>query len=95
MGLRWEHPWKIVLRARRNEMKKSIHDEIAKVAYKLYEKEGGVHGNDLTDWLEAENIVMEKHERHARETEKQAEPIIKPPQRHRRTVKKEGAYKKG
>ena len=76
-------------------MKKSIHDEIAKVAYELYEKEGSVYGNDLKNWFEAENIVIEKHERHAREIEKQVEPISKPPQGYRRTVKKEGFYKKG
>ena len=77
-------------------MKKSIHDEIAKVAYELYEKEGRVHGNDLKAWFEAENIVMGKHEKHAREIEKRVEPIInKPSPGYRRTVKKEGFYKKG
>ena len=75
--------------------KKGIHDEIAKVAYELYEKEGSVHGNDLKNWYEAEKIVMEKHERHAHEIEKRVEPIRKPSQGHRRTVKKEGFYKKG
>ena len=75
-------------------MKKSIHDEIAKVAYELYEKEGCVHGNDLKYWFAAENIVMEKHEKHVHEIEKQAEPVNKPPQGYRRTVKKEGFYKK-
>ena len=76
-------------------MKKSIHDEIAKVAYELYEKEGSVHGNDLKNWFEAEKIVMEKQERHTREIKKKIEPINKPPQGYRRTVKKEGFYKKG
>ena len=76
-------------------MKKSIHDEIAKVAYELYKKEGSVHGNNLKNWFEAENIVMEKHEKHVREIERQAEPINKPPQGYRRTVKKEGFHKKG
>jgi len=76
-------------------MKKSMHDEIAKVAHELYEKEGSVHGNDLQDWFKAETIVMEKHERHAHEIEKRVEPIRKPSQGHRRTVKKEGFYKKG
>jgi hypothetical protein len=75
-------------------MKKSIHDEIAKVAYELYEKEGSVHGNDLRYWFEAEYIVMVKHEKHLQEIEKQAEPVNKPPQGYRRTVKKEGFYKK-
>jgi len=77
------------------KMKKSIHDEIAKVAYELYEKEGSVHGNDLKYWFEAENIVMEKQEKHAREIKKQVEPISKPSQGYRRTAKKEGFYKKG
>jgi len=77
------------------KMKKSIHDEIAIAAYKLYEKEGSVHGNDLRDWFEAENIVMEKHAKHAREIERQVEPVNKPSPGHRRTVKKEGFYKKG
>ena len=76
-------------------MKKSVHEEIEKVAHELYEKEGGVQGNDLRYWLEAENIVTEKQKRHASEIEKRVEPANKPPQGHRRTVKKEGFYKKG
>ncbi len=76
-------------------MKKSIHDEIAKVAYELYEKEGSGQGNDLKNWFEAENTVMVKQEKHARETEKHAEPVNKPSPGHRPTVKKEGFYKKG
>ena len=76
-------------------MKKSIHDEIAKVAYELYEKGGKVPGNELKNWFEAENSVMEKHERHASEMERKVDTIKKPPEGHRRTVKKEGFYKKG
>ena len=64
--------------------KKGIHDEIARVAYELYEKKGMVHGHDLEDWLEAEKIVMEKHERHARETEQQVDVIAKTRQGFRR-----------
>jgi hypothetical protein len=77
------------------KMKKSIHDEIAKVAYELYKKEGSVHGNDLKNWFAAENIVMEKHEKHAHEIEKQVEPINRPSPGYRHTVKREGSYKKG
>lgn len=65
-------------------MKKSIHNEIAKIAYELYEKEGSVNGNDLKDWFEAENIVMGKHEKHARETEKRVEPVSNPSRGYRR-----------
>lgn len=76
-------------------MKKSIHDEIAKAAYERYEKRGRVQGHELKDWFEAENSVMEKHEKHAKEMEKKVVAVKKPPEGHRRTVKKEGFYKKG
>jgi len=77
-------------------MKKSIHDEIAKVAYEFYEKrEGSVHGNDLKDWYEAENIVMVKHVKHAHEIERQEEPVNRPSPGYRRTVKNERSYRKG
>ena len=76
-------------------MKKSIHDEIARIAYELYEKGGRVHGNELKNWFEAENIVMEKHEQHAGEMERKTDTFKKPPAGHRRHVKKEGFYKKG
>lgn len=75
--------------------KKGLHDEITRVAYELYEKRGRAHGYELEDWLEAEKIVMEKHERHARETEQEIDVIKKPKEGFRRTVKKEGFYKKG
>ena len=65
--------------------KKGIHDEIARVAYELYRKRGRAHGHDLEDWLEAEKIVTEKHERHARETERQADVSRKPREGFRRT----------
>lgn len=39
----------------------NLHEEIAKVAYELYLKRGCVHGHDLSDWLEAERIVLARH----------------------------------
>lgn len=39
----------------------NLHEEIAKVAYDLYEARGCVHGWDLDDWLEAERIVLAGH----------------------------------
>ena len=77
------------------KVKKGIQDEIARVAYELYEKGGRAHGNELKNWVEAEKIVMEKHERHARETGQEIDIIEKPKKGFRRTVKKEGFYKKG
>ncbi|MGE5301453.1 MAG: DUF2934 domain-containing protein [Acidobacteriota bacterium] len=74
---------------------KALHDEIARVANELYEKGGRVSGNELKDWLEAEKIVLEKHGRHLAEVEKKVDTNEKPQKGYRRTVKKEGFYKKG
>jgi len=38
-----------------------LHDEIAKVAFELYEKSGRVEGRDQENWLEAEKIVKAKY----------------------------------
>ena len=35
----------------------NLQDEIAKVAYELYEKGGRIDGKDVKDWLEAEKII--------------------------------------
>lgn len=32
-------------------------DEVAQVAYELFERRGRMHGYDLEDWIEAERIV--------------------------------------
>ncbi len=40
-----------------------LHEEIAKVAYELFEKRGRSEGRHLDDWLEAEKIVRERHAR--------------------------------
>lgn len=42
-------------------MDKKMRDEIARVAYGLYEKRGYVPGNDFSDWIEAEKIVKKKY----------------------------------
>ena len=34
--------------------KKGLHDEIARVAYELYETRDRAHGHDLDDWVKAE-----------------------------------------
>ena len=41
------------------EEKKEIYEEIERVAYTIYEKRGA-HGFELENWLEAEQIVMER-----------------------------------
>ena len=35
-------------------------EEIARVAYELFERRGCVHGHDLEDWVEAERIVRQR-----------------------------------
>ena len=34
-----------------------FYNEIARVAYELYERSGYIHGRDLNNWVEAERIV--------------------------------------
>lgn len=38
-----------------------LQEEIARVAYELFEKRGWVHGHEMQDWLKAEKIVMARH----------------------------------
>ena len=38
-------------------------EEISRVAYKLFERRGFVHGHDLEDWLAAERIVRTRARR--------------------------------
>jgi len=52
-------------------MQKNVHDEIAQVAYELFEKRGWVQGHELQDWLDAERIVAA---RSAKGTEKGKSP---------------------
>jgi Protein of unknown function (DUF2934) len=39
----------------------NLHDEIAAVAYELYQARGCVAGRELDDWLDAEQIVLARH----------------------------------
>ena len=43
-------------------MEKNTYNMIAKVAHDLYEARGGVQGDALQDWLDAERIVLARHE---------------------------------
>lgn len=42
--------------------KSKLQDEIAKVAYGLFERRGRVPGYEVQDWLDAERIVMSRRE---------------------------------
>ena len=39
----------------------NYYDEVAKIAYDLFEKRGKVHGQAMADWLKAEMIVKERY----------------------------------
>ena len=47
--------------------KNNYFDEIAKVAYELFENSGRMYGCELENWLAAEKIVMERHSREREE----------------------------
>ena len=41
-------------------------EEVARVAYALYEQRGRANGDDLEDWLKAETIVRQRRSARAR-----------------------------
>jgi hypothetical protein len=40
----------------------SLEDQIARRAHELWQERGGQHGNDFTDWLQAEREISEWHQ---------------------------------
>ena len=67
------------------DTKKKMYDEIARIAYDLFEQRGRLHGYAQEDWLEAERIVME---RHVKEIEQEAD-IIKATKKKKAPAKTE------
>ncbi len=51
----------------------NLQDEIAKVAWELYEKSGFIGGKELDNWLEAERIVLARHASQELEEPEEAE----------------------
>lgn len=47
-----------------------LNEEIAKVAYELFERDGSEHGKDKEHWLEAERIVKGRRAEQKRGAEK-------------------------
>ena len=53
----------------------NLHDEIAAVAYELFETRGRIPFRDLDDWLDAELIVLARHAgQDIEEPEEEADP---------------------
>lgn len=57
----------------------SLHDEIARTAYNLYEKGGRPVGKDTENWLEAEKIVLARNAERAKSEEKGAQTAKRQP----------------
>jgi len=51
---------------------KNLHDEIARVAYELFENSGRLCGCEIENWLAEEKIVFERHKK---EMEQEAKTI--------------------
>ena len=54
----------------------NMQEEIARVAYELYEKSGFINGRDSENWLEAERIVLIRHASQDIEEPEGEEPFI-------------------
>jgi hypothetical protein len=56
--------------------KMNLHEEIARIAYELYEKSGCNGGRDFENWLDAERIVLMRHASQDIEEPEGEEPMI-------------------
>jgi hypothetical protein len=54
----------------------NMQEEIARVAYELYEKSGFINGRDSENWLDAERIVLIRHASQDIEEPEGEEPFI-------------------
>jgi hypothetical protein len=58
-----------------------LNDEIAKVAYELFERDGRRHGKDREHWCEAEEIVRARHAAVEKKAETPKEKPVPAPQK--------------
>lgn len=70
----------------------NLYDEIARVAYELWEKNGCIHGRDIEHWCEAERIVISRIQPVVEEKEK--ETIVPKKTSAKKTSKSTGAAKR-
>lgn len=54
----------------------NLHDEIARIAYTLYENSGRISGRDFDNWLDAERIALIRNASQDIEEPEGEEPII-------------------
>ena len=46
-----------------NHSSEHFYSRVAALAYSLYERRGGEHGHDVEDWIQAEKVMLEGHNR--------------------------------
>ena len=64
----------------------NLFNEIAKVAYELYEKNGYIQSRDLDHWIEAEKIVIARLAEEEKKKEKgKVQSEKKPPAKTKKT----------
>ncbi|HOJ71805.1 MAG TPA: DUF2934 domain-containing protein [Syntrophorhabdaceae bacterium] len=73
-----------------------LYDEIARLAYEMFEREGRVHGRHLEHWFEAERIVISRYRSQEADIENTQEKQAEEPKKKKPAAKKarEGAAKK-
>ena len=58
-------------------------EEIARRAYEIFLERGGVHGQDLDDWVRAERELREKSSQHEQLSQEESEQTSEPCRSHR------------
>jgi hypothetical protein len=58
-----------------------LNDEIAKVAYELFERDGRIDGNDKEHWRKAEEIVRARHATEEKKAETRKEKPVPAPEK--------------
>jgi hypothetical protein len=71
---------------------RDFHEEIARLAYELFELNGCRHGDDLVHWLEAERIVAGRQPAPAEGKPKRRQSAMRSPAK--KTAGKKGTTKK-
>ena len=72
----------------------NLYNEIAKVAYGLYEKSGYVQGREFDHWFEAEKIVMARFAEEEKKKEEKKKTENKTETKTKKTVTKKAVTKK-
>ena len=73
---------------------KDLFDEIARIAYDLWERTGYIHGRDIEHWCEAEQIVISRMIPIEEEKSKKAMAPRKTPTKTKTATKSTGAATK-